>query len=212
MGVREEQRLQKLQYMTEIEREHWSGGELLIAGMDEAGRGPLAGPVVAACVIMPPNDLIPGIDDSKKLTEKRREELFAAITEKCVAYSVGIVGQETIDSINILNATRMAFMQALAGMKTAPQQVYTDAMPLDIDIPCTSMVKGDARMYSIAAASIIAKVTRDGMMKEYAKAYPQYGFEQHKGYGTKAHYEAIENYGVLDIHRRSFLKKILEQK
>ncbi len=212
MGVREEQKQQKLQYMTEIEREHWQDGELLIAGMDEAGRGPLAGPVVAACVIMPPNDLILGVDDSKKLTEKRRDELFSAILEKCVAYSVGIVGQETIDSVNILNATRLAFMQALDGMAVKPEQVYTDAMPLDCDIPCTSMVKGDARMYSIAAASIIAKVTRDNIMKKYAQEYPQYGFEQHKGYGTKAHYEAIEKCGVLDIHRRSFLKKILEQK
>lgn len=211
MGVREEQKRQKLQYMTEIEREHWQEGELLIAGMDEAGRGPLAGPVVAACVIMPPTDLILGVDDSKKLTQKRREELYEAILERCVAYSVGIVGQEMIDSVNILNATRMAFMQALEGMEVKPEQVYTDAMPLDCDIPCTSMVKGDARMYSIAAASIIAKVTRDNIMKQCAEQYPQYGFEQHKGYGTKAHYDAIEKYGVLPIHRRSFLKKILER-
>ncbi len=210
-GIREQQRLQKLQYMTELEREHWDIGEDLIAGMDEAGRGPLAGPVVVACVIMPKDDLISGVDDSKKLTEKRREELFEAIMEKCIAYSVGMASHDMIDEINILNATRKAFMDALVGMEVQPTHVYTDAMPLDCDIPCTSLVKGDARMYTIAAASIIAKVTRDRILCEYAQEYPQYGFEKHKGYGTKQHYEAIEKYGVLSIHRRSFLKRVLEK-
>lgn len=209
-GIREQQRLQKLQYMTELEREHWDAGEDHIAGMDEAGRGPLAGPVVAACVIMPKDDLILGIDDSKKLTEKRREEMYPVIIEKCIAYAVGVVDSQTIDEINILNATRRAFMTALEGMEVRPQFVYTDSMPLSGDIPCTSLTKGDARMYTIAAASIIAKVTRDRMMREYAQQYPNYGLEQHKGYGTKAHYAAIEQHGLLDIHRRSFLKKLLQ--
>jgi ribonuclease HII len=200
---------QRLQYLTELERKHWSAGEYGIAGIDEAGRGPLAGPVVAACVIMPREPLILGVDDSKKLTEKRREELFERVMGCCAAHAVGIVDEKTVDEINILNAARRAFMIALNGIGRMPDHVYTDAMPLEAECPCTPLVKGDARMYTIAAASIVAKVTRDRIMIDYAGQYPEYGFERHKGYATKAHYEAIEKYGVLDIHRKSFLKKVL---
>lgn len=210
-GIREQQKMQKLQYMTELEREHWEAGQTHIAGIDEAGRGPLAGPVVAACVVMPQDNLILGIDDSKKLTEKKREQLYDEIINTCVGYSVGIVDHTTIDEINILNATRKAFMDALGGITCSVDHLYTDAMPLETECPCTSLIKGDARMYTIAAASIIAKVTRDRIMLEYAKKYPEYRFEAHKGYGTKAHYAAIEQHGVLDIHRRSFLKKVLQK-
>lgn len=210
MGKREQVLLEKLERMTEIERSHWQRGQHFIAGIDEAGRGPLAGPVVAACVMMPKDDLIPGVDDSKKLSEKRREELFERITQTAINYNVCIVGEKEIDAVNILNATRKAFYGALQGLKRRPDCLYTDAMELDVDVRCVSLIKGDAKMYTIAAASIVAKVTRDAIMKKYDGQYPAYGFAQHKGYGTKAHYEAIEAYGILDIHRRSFLKKVLE--
>ncbi|BDF58475.1 ribonuclease HII [Christensenellaceae bacterium] len=209
MGKREEQQREKLGIMTQYEQQHWQRGQYFIAGIDEAGRGPLAGPVVAACVIMPSDDLILGIDDSKKISEKRREILYDIIVEKAVDYSVSVIDNKVIDEINILNAARMAFENALNGLKARPEHVYTDAMAIKTDISYTPLIKGDAKVYTIAAASILAKVTRDRMMREYAEKYPQYAFEKHKGYGTKVHYDAIRKYGILDIHRKTFLKKIL---
>jgi len=210
MSVREQKQRERLLLMTEYERRHWEAGETFVAGLDEAGRGPLAGPVVAACVIMPHDDLVLGINDSKQIAEKRREELYALIVEKAVEWNVGVVDEKEIDRINILNAAHKAFLGALAGMKTRPHHVYTDAMALEPEIPHTPVIKGDQKLYTIAAASIVAKVTRDAIMREYDKVYPEYGFAQHKGYGTRQHYEAIHKFGVLDIHRKTFLKKILD--
>ena len=182
---------------------------IMVAGADEAGRGPLAGPVVAAAVIMPNDRFIEGIDDSKKLTEKKREKLFDLITSDAISYGVGIVSNEEIDATNILIATRKAFAIAI-GQLRKPYVLYTDYITgLDPSISYTAFVKGDASVYSIAAASIIAKVTRDRILTEYSKMYPEYGFEKHKGYGTKLHYEAIQKYGLLPVHRKSFLKKYL---
>lgn len=209
MGKREDAWREKLQIMTSYERSHWETGDM-VAGIDEAGRGPLAGPVVAACVIMPPDDLILGIDDSKKVSEKRREALYDIILKKAVAYSVSIVDNHTIDEINILNAARKAFEGALSSLQVRPHHVYTDAMDIETDIPYTPLIKGDARVYTIAAASIVAKVTRDRIMREYDRQYPEYLFAKHKGYGTKAHYDAIRTYGILDIHRKTFLRKLLQ--
>lgn len=203
---RQERRLLEL---TELEREYWAAGKA-VAGIDEAGRGPLAGPVVAACVVMPDDGLILGVDDSKKLSERRREELFGLITAQAADYAVCVVGHEEIDEINILNAARKAFEGALAGLKVKPDHVFTDAMEIKTALPYTAVIKGDLRVYSIAAASIVAKVTRDRIMAEYDAQYPEYRFAQHKGYGTQAHYDAIREHGVLEIHRRTFLRKILE--
>lgn len=211
MNVREQKQREKLSLMTEYERKHWEIGETFVAGIDEAGRGPLAGPVVAACVIMPSFDLILGVNDSKQVAEKKREALYAVIVDKAVEWNVCVVDEKEIDRVNILNAARKAFLGALGGLKTRPHHVYTDAMALEPEIPHTAVIKGDQKLYTIAAASIIAKVTRDAIMREYDTLYPEYGFGQHKGYGTKQHYEAIEAYGVLDIHRKTFLKKILER-
>ena len=181
----------------------------MVAGADEAGRGPLAGPVVAAAVIMPNDHFIEGIDDSKKLTEKKREKLFDLITSEAISYGVGIVSNEEIDATNILIATRKAFAIAIGQLKK-PYVLYTDYITgLDPSISYTAFVKGDASVYSIAASSIIAKVTRDRILTEYSEMYPEYGFEKHKGYGTKLHYEAIQKYGLLPVHRKSFLKKYL---
>ncbi|MBR3295178.1 MAG: ribonuclease HII [Clostridia bacterium] len=182
---------------------------IMVAGADEAGRGPLAGPVVAAAVIMPNDHFIEGIDDSKKLTEKKREKLFDLITSEAISYGVGIVSNEEIDATNILIATRKAFVIAIGQLKK-PYVLYTDYITgLDPSISYTAFVKGDASVYSIAAASIIAKVTRDRILTKYSEMYPEYGFEKHKGYGTKLHYEAIQKYGLLPVHRKSFLKKYL---
>ncbi len=194
--------------ITKYEKHHWDNGEYLIAGIDEAGRGPLAGPVVAACVIMPHDDLIEGINDSKKLSEKKREQLFDKILQKAVDYNVSIVDNNIIDEINILKSARLAFENALLGLKVKPTHIYTDYMEITTDIPYTSLTKGDAKVYNIAAASIIAKVTRDNIMREYALKYPEYLLEKHKGYGTKAHIEAIKKYGITPIHRKTFLTKI----
>ncbi len=207
MGKREERLQEKLANMTVYEKKHWDAGQTLIAGIDEAGRGPLAGPVVAACVIMPPEHLILGVDDSKKLSEKRREALYAQIMEYAVAVSVCVIDEKEIDRINILQAAKKAFETALGTLSVQPLHVYTDAMALETDLPFTSLVKGDEKVYTIAAASIVAKVTRDRLMAEYDQIYPQYGFARHKGYGTKEHYEAIRRYGVLPIHRQTFLRK-----
>ena len=193
----------------QYEREYWQKG-LLLAGADEAGRGPLAGPVVAAAVILPESPILEGVNDSKKLSEKKREKLYAQITEEAVAWSVGIVEQDIIDEINILNAARLAFLKAVEGLKPRPDFVCCDQITgLELPVPHEAIVKGDAKVYSIAAASIVAKVTRDRIMRDMAEQYPQYGFEKHKGYGTRAHAAAILKYGPCPIHRRSFLKKLL---
>lgn len=181
----------------------------LIGGIDEAGRGPLCGPVVAACVILPKDAELLYLNDSKKLSEKRRELLFPEIKEKAVSFGVGIVENDVIDEINILNATKLAMKKAIDSMSVRPEQLLIDAVHLDdIDIPQVAIIKGDAASVSIAAASVIAKVTRDHIMLEYDKKYPEYGFAHHKGYRTKAHYEALKKFGLTPIHRKTFLKNL----
>lgn len=190
-----------------FERIELENGKTLIAGMDEVGRGPLAGPVCVACVIMPLDDLIDGVDDSKKLSEKKREELFAKIKEKAICYSIQMVDEQTIDKINILEATKLAMKNAVNSMKVKPDVVLVDAInKLDVDVEIRGIVKGDALSYSIGCASILAKVTRDKLMCDLAKEYPEYGFDKHKGYGTKVHIEALKKYGPCVYHRLSFLK------
>ncbi len=196
-----------LQYEKEAELK----GFKLICGVDEAGRGPLAGPVCAAAVILPENKIIEGINDSKKLTEKKREILFDVIINECVAYSIAFATVEEIEEINILNATMLAMKRAIEGLSVKAEYAMIDGNRLpSLDIPCECIVKGDARSASIAAASILAKVSRDRLCYEYAEKYPQYGFDKHKGYGTKLHTDAIKEYGPCKIHRMSFLKKILK--
>ncbi len=191
-----------------------ANGFKLVCGVDEAGRGPLAGPVCAAAVILPDNCEIEGLNDSKKLTEKKREALFDVIIEKAVAYSVAYGTLEEIEEYNILNATYLAMNRAIDTLKISADYALIDGnrIPTDIKVPCETVVKGDAKSCSIAAASILAKVTRDRLLSEYAKQYPEYGFEKHKGYGTAAHYEAIKKHGILPIHRKSFLKSFFEGK
>lgn len=215
---REELLKKRLIEMKKYENALYEQGISFIAGVDEVGRGPLAGPVVTACVVLPSEFDILGVDDSKKLSEKRRNELFEKIKEKAIVYCIGICDNKVVDEINILEATKKAMIQAIikADEKLKEEKgigvghVLIDALTLkNIDIPQTGIVKGDANSVSIAAASIVAKVTRDRMMVEYAKKYPDYAFERNKGYGTKAHYEGIEKVGICEIHRKSFLKKIL---
>lgn len=198
---------ERLDLMKEYERAHADAA--LICGIDEAGRGPFAGPVVAAACVLDladPEKEILYLNDSKKLSEKRREELFAEIKEKAVCYGVGIVESDVIDEINILQATYRAMREAISQLSPAPDFILADAVTIPlVTIPQEGIVKGDAKSVSIAAASILAKVTRDHIMYEYDKQYPEYGFASHKGYGTKAHIEAIRKYGMLDIHRRSFI-------
>lgn len=190
--------------MREYEEELNSKGINLIAGVDEVGRGPLIGSVVAAAVILPSGFYMSEINDSKKLSEKKREELYPIIMEKAVSVGVGVVDSETIDKVNILNATKMAMKMAINNLSVKPEHVLIDAVKLDIDIPYTAIIKGDAKSESIAAASIVAKVYRDNMMKELDKEYPMYDFKSNKGYGTKKHIEAIKKYGVLKEHRKTF--------
>jgi len=205
-----EKEITRLDKMLEYERELYSKGYEYICGIDEAGRGPLCGPVVAAAVILKKDDHIEGVNDSKKLTEKKREVLFEEIKERAVAYSVGIVDEQTIDEINILEATRLAMKKAVEGLQVKAEYALVDAeKKVPIDIPYTPIVKGDALSESIAAASIIAKVTRDHMIMELDKEYPEYNFAKNKGYGTKEHTEAIKKYGLCKIHRRSFCKKFM---
>ncbi len=189
------------------EKEEQAKGNFLIAGVDEVGRGPLAGPVCVAAVIMPLDDLIEGIDDSKKLSEKKREMLFEQIKEKAIAYHIEMVDEQTIDKINILEATKLAMKKAIEGLSLKPDIVLVDAISkLDVEVPIRGIVKGDALSYSIGCASILAKVTRDRLMCELSKEYPEYGFEKHKGYGTKQHIDALKEYGPCIYHRLSFLK------
>lgn len=205
-----EKEAKRLDGMYIIEREKRLKGYDIICGTDEAGRGPLAGPVYAAAVILPEELFIPGLNDSKKLSEKRREELFNVITEKAVAYSIASVDEKRIDEMNILNASLEAMNIAVGTLDIKPDFVLVDGnMTRGLCFPCEAVVKGDAKSASIAAASILAKVSRDRYMIKMAEEYPQYGFEKHKGYGTKAHSEAILKYGPCPIHRRSFLKKLL---
>ncbi len=177
-----------------------------ICGIDEAGRGPLAGPVVVASVIMPRDSMIEGVNDSKKVSEKKREKLYDLILEEAISYGVGIIDQNEIDEINILNATKKGLTKSINELKIKPDLILVDALThIDTNgIPYESIIKGDAKSYSIAAASIIAKVTRDRIMREWDKIYPQYGFEKHKGYGTAAHISAIKEYGLCPLHRKSF--------
>ena len=174
-----------------------------IAGTDEVGRGPLAGPLVCAAVILDPSNVIEGLNDSKKLTEKKRETLFDEIKEKALSYSIIYVDVETIDDINIYQASRKGMLEAIGSLPVEPDYVLSDAMPLG-DIKHTSIIKGDSKSASIAAASILAKVERDRHMVELSKKYPEYGFEKHKGYPTKQHLEALDKHGVLDIHRKTY--------
>ena len=199
--------------MWEIEQSFFYQGYQIIGGVDEAGRGPLAGPVCAAAVILPQNLEIPGLTDSKKLTDKRRRELFPVIQEQAVAYGIGLASEEEIDRINILQATFLAMKRALEQLSLKPDLALIDGnREKDFGLPVKTIVKGDSLSANIAAASVLAKVTRDNLMVELAETYPQYGFEIHKGYGTKAHYEALRKYGASDIHRSSFLKKFYAQR
>ena len=185
-------------------------GYELLAGVDEAGRGPLAGPVFAAAVILPPDLIIEGIDDSKKLSEKRRQELFDIITEKALAWAVASKDEKVIDEINIRNATYKAMNEAVNALKTKPEYVIVDGDAVkDMEIPHTCVIQGDAKSAAIAAASMLAKVRRDRYLMELDKKYPEYQFAKHKGYGTKLHSELILKHGPCPVHRRSFLKKLL---
>lgn len=199
------------------ERPHWQAGETLVCGVDEAGRGPLAGPVCAAAVIFPPNlDLeteLPGLNDSKKLTDQKRRALFDKIRACAVSYCVAWASRQEIDEHNILQATYMAMNRAVAGLSRRPETVLVDGnRDPGLGLPTELIVKGDSRSASIAAASILAKVSRDDVLLELARQYPQYGFEVHKGYGTKRHYAALEDFGPCPEHRTTFLKKFYAKK
>ena len=199
--------------MWEIEREWKEKGFSVICGVDEAGRGPLAGPVCAAAVILPEDVELPGLNDSKKLSDKRRRELFPQIKEKALAYGIAFASQEEIDEINILQATYLAMQRAIDQLEGKAELALIDGnRARDFGLPVQTVVHGDSLSASIAAASILAKVTRDDYMVKMAEEYPQYGFEVHKGYGTKAHYEALRQYGPCPIHRTTFLKKFYGEK
>ena len=207
-GEKLEKELLRLEAMKEFEQQYRDF--TLICGIDEAGRGPLAGPVVAGAAILPKDCTILYLNDSKKLSEKRREELYLEIQKKAVTWAVGIASPERIDEINILQATYEAMRQAVSGLKEVPSILFNDAVTIPgIDIPQVPIIKGDAKSVSIAAASVLAKVTRDHMMVEYDQLFPQYGFAKHKGYGTAAHIAAIREYGPTAIHRRTFIKNFL---
>lgn len=200
--------LKRIQDMLKYEQLHWQEGRKVVAGIDEAGRGPLAGPVVAAAVVYDQNPMIPLINDSKKLTPELRNELFDMITAKARCYAIGIADVSEIDRINIYQAAMLAMRRAVEGLELAPEHLLVDGRGIpDCGAPCTTIVSGDSLSYSIASASILAKVTRDRIMCEYDKEYPQYRFSEHKGYCTPAHLDAIEKYGYCAIHRRSFHPK-----
>lgn len=190
--------------MSEFERELHQQGFSMMAGIDEVGRGPLAGPVVASAVILPESFYLPGLNDSKKIPEAKRELFYQIIMEEAIAVGIGIIHNEEIDKINIYQATKKAMITAVAQLSQQPDYLLIDAMELDVSIPQLSIIKGDAKSISIAAASIVAKVTRDRMMKEYAKEYPYYGFDKNAGYGTSVHIDALHLYGLTPWHRRSF--------
>ncbi len=205
MKEKEEQRLIKIK---ELEKDLYNKGFKKICGIDEAGRGPLAGPVVVAGVIMPEDSMIEGINDSKKVTEKRREKLYDIIKEEAISYSIAVIDHNVIDEINILNATKQGVTDVVDGLDVKPDLIIVDALTHinTRGIPYEPIVKGDAKCYNIAAASILAKVTRDRIMRQWDEIYPQYGFASHKGYGTAKHISAIKEYGLCPIHRRTFTK------
>lgn len=206
-----EKEIERLNCLKEFENNLHINGVGYIAGIDEAGRGPLAGPVVVGVAIMKPDSFIEGVNDSKKISEKKREKLYEQITEEAIDWAVGIVDQKEIDEINILNATKKALHMAIENLKVKPERILVDALE-HIDtckIPYTSIIKGDAKIYSISAASIIAKVTRDRIMQEYDEIYPQYGFAAHKGYGTAKHIQALKTCGATPIHRKTFIKNFI---
>ena len=193
----------------DYEQKHIALGAKYVAGVDEVGRGPLAGPVVCCAVIMPLTDLIEGVDDSKKLTEKKREALYDVIKEKAIAYSIQEVSETEIDEINILNAVKKCMVKAVEGLSVKPDITLVDGVDTHLPINAEYIIKGDANSYNIACASIVAKVYRDNLMKEYAKEFPEYGFEKHKGYGTKVHTDKIKEIGPCRLHRKTFIKNFL---
>ena len=210
MKLSHEEELKRQSEMWLYETERKNEGYKFVAGVDEAGRGPLAGPVFAACVILPDDCTIDGINDSKKLSEKKRELLFEEITQKAVCYSIASIDEKTIDNVNILNATHMAMNKAVDEMSVKPDYVLIDGNSIkNMTTLHETIVKGDAKSISIAAASILAKVSRDRFICQIADKYPEYEFKKHKGYGTKVHTDALKKYGPCEIHRKSFLKKIL---
>ena len=220
-----EKELERLINLKKVEEELYNEkGLKAIAGIDEAGRGPLAGPVVVACCLMPRNSMIEGVNDSKKISEKKREMLYEQITNEAISYGIGIINQKEIDEINILQATKKGLTEAIKDMENKlaekpelgiikPDAILVDALTkIDTDgIPYKSIIHGDAISYSIACASIIAKVTRDRIMRQWDEIYPQYGFAKHKGYGTAAHIQAIKEYGLCPLHRLSFVKNIVNK-
>ena len=193
------------------ERKYLDQGKKLIAGVDEVGRGPLAGPVVCAAVIMPEDDIIEGIDDSKKLSEKKRKALYSLIKEKAIAYSICEVWQDEIDQINILNAVKKCMLKAVETLSIKPEITLVDGVNIGLPINAEYIVKGDLNSYTIGCASILAKVYRDEMMTEFAKEYPEYQFEKHKGYGTKVHIEKIKEIGPCKLHRKTFIKNFWDE-
>ncbi len=207
-----EKEIERLTLLKQEEMKLYENNIEYICGIDEAGRGPLAGPVVVGAVILPKDSFIEGVNDSKKISEKKREKIYEQILEEAISYSVGIVDQKTIDEINILNATKLGVKIALEGLKQRPDVIMVDALNnMDtLGIPYISVVKGDAKNYSIAAASIIAKVTRDRIMKEWDEIYPIYGFSKHKGYGTAEHIRIIKENGPCILHRKSFIKNFVK--
>lgn len=206
-----EKEIIRLNQLKEMENSIYKDGYEYICGIDEAGRGPLAGPVAIASVIMPCDSMIEGVNDSKKISEKKRELIYEKITEEAISWSVSIIDQKEIDEINILNATKKGLTNSIKNLKVKPNIILVDALEhIDTcEIPYKSIVKGDAKCYSIAAASIIAKVTRDRIMRQWDEIYPEYGFAKHKGYGTAYHIQAIKEYGLCPLHRRSFTKKFI---
>ena len=211
MKEKEEQRLLNLK---QIDKEFFDLGMQYVCGIDEAGRGPLAGPVVVASVMLPKDSMIEGVNDSKKISESKREKLYDIILQEAISYGIGIIYQDEIDEINILQATKKGLHEAVANMEIKPNVILVDALTgIDtLGIPYKSIIKGDAKSYSIGAASIIAKVTRDRIMREWDKVYPEYGFAGHKGYGTAKHIEAIKKYGLTPIHRKTFCKNFVISK
>ena len=195
----------------EYERKHLNDGKKFIAGVDEVGRGPLAGPVVCCAVIMPLDDLIEGVTDSKKLSEKKREELAKIIKEKAISYCIKEISEEEIDRINILNAVKKCMTESVNGLSVKPDVTLVDGVDTNLPITAEYVVKGDMKSYTIGCASIVAKVYRDNLMVEYSKTYTGYGFEKHKGYGTKAHIESIKEIGPCKLHRKTFIKNFWDE-
>ncbi len=211
MEAIKEKELERLTNLKSMEKELYNKGFEYICGIDEAGRGPLAGPVVVAGVIMPKDSMIEGVNDSKKVSEKKREKLYDVILDEAISYSVAIIGQDVIDEINILNATKQGVTTVVEELDVKPDLILVDALTHinTKGIPYDSIIKGDAKCYNIAAASIIAKVTRDRIMRQWDEIYPQYGFINHKGYGTAKHIAALKEYGPCPIHRRTFIKNFI---